>query len=77
MIRSDQVSDLYASPNGDRWLLGRRLSGELVVCHGSGDSVVHERPAAALGFSVLVVETFSTSFDIEKKSVSEFKCAGH
>ena len=41
MIRSDQVSDLYASPNGDRWLLGRRLSGELVVCHGSGDSVVH------------------------------------
>ena len=26
-------SELYASPNGDRWLLGRRPGGELVVCH--------------------------------------------
>jgi hypothetical protein len=28
-----QISDLYASPNGDRWLLKRRPDGELVVCH--------------------------------------------
>jgi hypothetical protein len=33
MAHSQQVSDLYFSPNGDRWLLGRRPGGELVVCH--------------------------------------------
>src|ERR1700751_854348 len=33
MAQSQQVSDLYFSPNGDRWLLGRRPGGELIVCH--------------------------------------------
>ena len=33
MTHTHLVSDLYASPNGDRWLLGRRPGGDLVVCH--------------------------------------------
>jgi hypothetical protein len=33
MTRAHHIGDLYASSNGDRWLLGRRPDGELVVCH--------------------------------------------
>jgi hypothetical protein len=33
MTPSHQIIDLYASPNGDRWLLERRTGGKLVVCH--------------------------------------------
>ena len=33
MTQTHIVRDLYASPNGDRWSLGRRPGGDLVVCH--------------------------------------------
>jgi hypothetical protein len=33
MTPSHQIIDLYACPNGDRWLLERRTGGKLVVCH--------------------------------------------
>jgi hypothetical protein len=33
MTQTHHLSDMYASPNGDRWLLGRRPDGALVVCH--------------------------------------------
>ena len=33
MTPSHQIIDLYASPNGDRWLFDGRTGGELVVCH--------------------------------------------
>ena len=33
MTWAHHISDVYASTNGGRWLLGRRPDGELVVCH--------------------------------------------
>jgi hypothetical protein len=32
-MAASEVKELCVSPNGDRWILARNASGELVVCH--------------------------------------------
>ena len=32
-MAASPITELYVSPNGDRWILGENQEGELVVCH--------------------------------------------